>query len=68
MVAKAKNLKALGFDSSRSLRVGPFPANRKVLAAIKFNDKLGGVAHKIRNVIVNRDLSAESGSNQSMTA
>jgi hypothetical protein len=37
-----------------------------VLTTVKFNDKFGGVAHKIRHVIFDGDLPAEPGSAQSV--
>ena len=65
-VAKAKNLKPLGFDSRRSVRIRLFSASGKMLTSVKLNDKFGGMAHKICNIIFNWDLPAEAGPAQPM--
>jgi hypothetical protein len=68
MVAEAKNLKSFGFDNRRSLCVGALSACRKVLTTVEFNDELGSMAQKIRDIALNRNLSAEARPAQPMIA
>ena len=66
MIAKAKNMKALGFDDSAASGIGGLLAIGEMLPAVELNHQSGCMTHEISDVARNRHLAPEAHSVQPM--
>jgi hypothetical protein len=60
MSAVTQHTKISGFDYRTPDCISALGCIREMLAAVEFNDELGGVANKVDDVVSDRSLSSKS--------
>ena len=66
VVAEAEDLKSLCFNRRRAFCVSSLALIREVLTTVELDDELGSVTNKVRDIILDGDLTAKASAAQAV--